>query len=57
MSDNEMLAFQLDNLRASVVFTTNEVSGWKQSLSKDFKTPYEYYEDIIKKSGFFPKRW
>ena len=57
MSDNEMLAFQLDNLRASVVFTTNEVSGWKQSLSKDFKTPYEYYEDIIKKSGFFPKMW
>ena len=43
-------------IRESVVFPTNEVNGWKQTLPKDFKTPYEYYENIIKKEGIFSQK-
>ena len=42
-------------MREGVVFPMNEVNGWKQTLPKDFKTPYEYYEDIIKKGIFSQK--
>ena len=29
------------------------LTTYVRSLPKDFKTPYEYYEDIIKKDGIF----